>query len=280
MKYVNTIKIGITERGDAACDLSWITKCEKALSDGSLNGAVIITKNLNKAVTDAILNLHRQGFPLIVHATTTGWGDTKLERCQPHWRQLFWVRHLLESGIPANRLVIRIDPIFPNETGLNKVSAVLREAQHLELLQEGVRLRISILDEYTHVKRRLLANGLTPLYGNDFYASPDMMGYTARRLARWAHRHATDNPGCPPITFETCAEDQLSCYVPQDLRNPFLSRGCISAKDLEVLGLPMPPAPRENMQNRKGCHCLDVKTELLKQRHPCPHKCLYCYWKD
>ena len=35
-----------------------------------------------------------------------------------------------------------------------------------------------------------------------------------------------------------------------------------------------------NRQNRNGCLCLACKKEMLTQKHPCAHKCLYCYWKD
>lgn len=35
-----------------------------------------------------------------------------------------------------------------------------------------------------------------------------------------------------------------------------------------------------NKQNRSGCLCLSCKTELLAEKHRCPHQCVYCYWQD
>lgn len=34
----------------------------------------------------------------------------------------------------------------------------------------------------------------------------------------------------------------------------------------------------KNMQ-RPACACLGIKYELLNNKHPCAHKCAYCYWK-
>ena len=30
---------------------------------------------------------------------------------------------------------------------------------------------------------------------------------------------------------------------------------------------------------RKNCMCYSGKVELLNQKHPCDHQCLYCYWR-
>ena len=75
--------------------------------------------------------------------------------------------------------------------------------------------------------------------------------------------------------FETCAEMYLSQYA-----NCFEGSGCVGKKDLEIMGLEIPNNLLKNMQNRKGCHCLSCKTELLSCKNRCPHQCLYCYWKD
>ena len=68
------MKIGFTERGDAGRDLSWVQACE----EHKIDGAVIITKTLTNACGKALLKLHSHGFPLILHATTTGWGGTPM----------------------------------------------------------------------------------------------------------------------------------------------------------------------------------------------------------
>lgn len=274
-------RIGVTERGDAACDLSWYEKCLESVRTGYLKGAVIITKRATDEVMERMSKLHAQGFPVILHATTTGWGGTPLEPGVWDYRTNLenladWTRH---GGFPANRATLRIDPVFPTEKGVERACDVIRYAHGLGLPQNGCRLRMSILDEYTHVKNRFLAAGYAPVYGTSFYPPRDMAGYAAREICRCMDglQSETPNRALPPI--ETCAEDLLRS-LPVDWRNWFVPMGCVSEKDLETMGLPIPESRRENPQGRKGCHCLCGKTELLTKRHPCPHKCMYCYWRD
>lgn len=258
----NDIRIGVTERGDAALDLSWIKKCNKALYGACrLNGAVIITKDLAPHVRDAVINLTKAGFPIVVHATCTGWGGDPLmePNVLPFRNQIQAVRHLLDRGFPIERTVLRIDPVFPNETGLDRFRQVLDEASRVI---PGVRIRISIYDEYPHVRDRLAAKGVPGgLYGGRFYAPAPMMAAVSKVLSEY-----------PQITFETCAEPFLN--------GPNIEHaGCVSKKDLFAMGLPDYDGP-ENPQNRKGCLCLGCKTELLNgPRKPCAHGCVYCFWR-
>lgn len=260
------MKIGFTERGDGGRNLDWIAACKNRKVDG----AVIVTKTLTASCGYGMLELHNEGFPLILHATTTGWGGTPMEpHVYDYHTQLSAVQHLIQEGFPADRVVIRVDPIIPKQEGLARAEAVIRQANRMGLLEQG-RLRISVLDEYTHTKTRMQSRGYTPCYpSGQFYASPGQFKAVAELLDNLNRKLG--------LTFETCAEPMLSKYM---TTNSIRHTGCLSEEDLRRMGLPMPDKKAVNGQNRHGCLCLTCKTELLSRRHPCANQCAYCYWKD
>lgn len=252
------MKIGFTERGDAGLDLSW----EQPIRDKKVDGAILITKQITGAFTSTLLKLWNDGYHnLILHCTCTGWGNTIVEPNVPHyWQQLKALNTLIQNGFPKDHCVLRIDPIWPTPSGINRALDVLHAADTFPNLKD-IRLRISVLDEYTHVKKRIRNSGNSPIYGDRFYAPKAMMQTV---------NDALSNTG---RTFECCAEPYLTDVC-------FIHQGCLSNKDLKIMGLKNPGTSLMNRQNRAGCMCLPYKTELLKHRHPCPHNCMYCYWKD
>lgn len=247
------MKVGITERGDAGIDLSWKSKLN------NVDGAVLITKNITNEFINTVMS---SKIPLIVHCTCTGWGGSSLEPNVPKFTvQLNQLKKLIGSGFPSNNCVLRIDPIFPSETGLSKVEQVLNTFLSMKL---GVsRIRISIVDEYKHVKERYKEHNWHPIYQNRFYPDTVQLKNVAAMLSKY-----------PQLTFETCAEDKLAMLCAN-----VISLGCVSKKDLEIMRLSTPDILKENPQNRTGCHCLSCKTELLTNKHPCKNGCVYCYWQ-
>ena len=248
--------IGITERGDAAIDYSWVRKLD------SVDGAILITKDVNKQFRDAVLKEHTTGRKLIVHATCTGWGGTWLETNVPEYEtQIKNIRALIDAGFPEEQVVLRIDPIIPHKQGFDRVRNVLSCMQDNGLV---LRVRISILDNYPHVRERFRQAGHIVLYNGAFQPFKEHMEMTKQVLTEMAHRFR--------VTFESCAEPQLAC--PE-----IIPTGCISETDLRLLGLDA-ESHRTNPQNRNGCLCLADKKELLKRKNRCPHQCIYCYWRD
>lgn len=249
-------RVGITERGDAGRDLSWAEKLN------GLDLAILITKDLNEKCREKIMEAHQAGNRLIVHTTCTGWGGSFVEPHVPDYRtQLHYVRALLNAGFPIRQIVLRIDPIIPTYEGLKLIPRIIEEAYDLEILPEA-RIRVSVLDEYKHVRERLTKLGCPGFFypGDQFSASDEQFAQVSRILA-----------GLADLTFETCAEPKLSAANIARI-------GCISKKDYEVFGLTVPNGG-VNPQNRHGCLCMSGKTELLENRQQCPHKCVYCYWK-
>lgn len=250
------MRIGITERGDASIDYEWTNK----VSD--MDGTILITKNLTDKFIQTVVSLYSNGTKLIVHATCTGWGSTPFEPNVHEYKwQLAQLKKLIDVGFPASHCVLRIDPIFPTENGLKRVTEVLKEFGHLDT--DVTRIRISVYDEYRHIKERLKAKGYQPCYGERFYANDQQMLSVANTLSLFPYR------------FEVCAEDILVQNFPQT----FEQTGCVSTKDFAVLGIKTVPNLSENGQGRNGCHCLTCKTELLTNKFRCPNQCIYCYWR-
>lgn len=251
-------RIGITERGDASRDFSWLDKLDR------VGGVVLITKALTDKFCDTVLALeHEQPGHVIVHATCTGWGGSALEPRVPRYRdQLGRLSKLIADGFPAERCVLRIDPIIPTSAGLDAVRHVLDYAAGDPNLAH-LRVRISVLDEYKHVKERLTAKGYSPFYPNGaFQASPEQFD-AVRRMLEQVHAEYG-------FRFETCAEPLLH-------GDGIVATGCIGQRELDLLGLHY-----DNKQTgfqRNACLCLGCKTELLENRRRCPNGCLYCYWR-
>lgn len=243
-------KIGITERGDAGLDLSWKDKLD------TVAGAILISKNF----TDEFINeVFKAKVPLILHCTCTGYGGTEVEPNVPECKkQLNQMIKLITAGFPVQNIVLRIDPIFPTLKGIRKFHDVMN--LYIKYIRPlGVkRIRISVLDEYNHVKERFKQHGWPLLYEGKECQD---MSTVAAALE------------CYNMDFEACAEPELV-----NLSKNVKMTGCISAKDLRLMGLPL-EGNTVNPQNRKGCKCLSCKTELLSNRRQCPHGCVYCYWR-
>lgn len=60
------MKIGITERGDAGLDYTWVTKLNK------MDGVILITKNLSDKFIQTVTDCYKSYPNIIVHAGCTG----------------------------------------------------------------------------------------------------------------------------------------------------------------------------------------------------------------
>jgi hypothetical protein len=254
------MRIGVTEKGDPAFDSSWV---ERAHRDGC-DGVIVITKNV-AAVADDVLEL---GLPCIVHATCTGLGSGPVERGVPHPSDaLDAVVELVRRGFDPRHVVVRVDPVIPNTACARAAGDVVRGAAARGLFAAGARLRASVIDNYRHVNQRFIAAGILPVYENGRFAPNDAeVALVATELLR----------AMPAgVVCETCAEPRLATALGERGR----MQGCVSARDLVLMGIEPEAAVATNGQQRRGCLCLTAKHELLRRRHPCAHGCLYCYWK-
>jgi DNA repair photolyase len=232
--------IGITESGDAGLDFSWVDQVP--LMDFS----VLITKNLNDKFIKNVIN---QKEKIIVHATITGMGGSIVEPKvpKPEW-SLNQLKKLINSGFPAEQIVLRVDPIIPTESGINLAVRVIKAASGLGIR----RCRISVLDLYKHVAIRFENAGIPVPNYNVAESYQKIIKALTPYMNEWE--------------FEACAEN-----VPFKL-------GCISQKDADILNSKVTLIG--NKGQRRGCLCPRNKHELLTHRSQCPHGCLYCYWSS
>lgn len=257
------MKIGITERGDAALDLSWSNKID------NINGAIIISKGFNNEFMNALLN-HKD--KIIYHSTITGLGNSILEPYViPYKDQFNNIQKLINAGFPQNHIVIRIDPIIDNDLYLS----IFKEDNYLKLLLDIIvnavnlkiyRFRYSFLDFYPHVIKRLELINLKEninFHKNFIYFQNKVNMYFENIQKELKNKNID-------IKFESCAE----LNTPKKFQS-----GCISKKDFEILNLDQNFCYGSSHQ-RLGCLCPACKTELLTNKCRCNHKCVYCYWKD
>jgi DNA repair photolyase len=204
------LKIGTTERGDAALDIGW----KRHVKDG-WNGdpAILITKDPLKLWYQ--LN---QDMNIIVHATITGLPKI-LEPNVPDKEESFIGLERIQKLIGRERTVLRVDPIICDE--YDKAYAIIKEAIERDLVY---RLRISFLDLYPHVKERFSSIGYQ--INQDFHADISIR-----------EELYNDIKAIFP-DVEVCGEPGLSCS------------GCVSAKDLEILKQPIPFVSIEGNQRK------------------------------
>lgn len=237
-------KIGITERGDAALDLSWLdwVRADKP--------AILITKD-PLTLCRIIEKYNLQERRIIVHATITGFGGTILEpNVLPAKDQIIGYNYL-SAILRPDRVVLRVDPIIPTEKGVDTALRVMKHAVKR-------RVRISFLDLYRHVQTRFREVGLPIPY---VYMDGFILNmHSGLEYRKEAHRRIVNLIWTAP---EICGEPDMVCT------------GCISEIDCEILGV----VPGGETNIRAGCACLSNKQELLTERKQCKHNCLYCYWK-
>lgn len=195
------MRIGVTERGDAGLDMGWVGKLH------DLDGAILITKKITNKFAKAVLG--DLPCPTIIHATCTGLGGTAFEPCVPDFTvQLSSVQKLVDHGFPKDRIVLRVDPIVPTPDGLAAADRVLRTATGMGLLP-GMRMRVSLFDQYKHVVVRFKAANIPlPYPEGNFYASPIQFGQVSDPLASYPDvmsRPARRRPSTAPTSSALAA---------------------------------------------------------------------------
>jgi len=238
--------VGITERSDPSIDFEnwqkWVFVDEKP--------AILISKDPMQMFE--LLKDHPRA-NVIVHCTITGLSGTVLEPNTPNVRKAiagFW---RLAKLLGPNRVVLRIDPIFPYGKYLAKAVVVHKEIAERwkeEYLVDPLRVRISFIDIYPHVRARFAKMKVAIPWGDSFHAP------LARRNLVWRHL------GQP----EVCGEPGIEVI------------GCVSNFDLDVLGVKKITTAVTGQ--RRSCTCLAVKHELQPFKGRCKFRCLYCYWRD
>lgn len=239
------LEIGITERGDAALDLSWRLWVEKG------KYAILITKNplkLIEILSDKIdQTLYKN---IILHCTITGMGDSFLEPNVPSFKDNIEAYKSIKNKFkifPFAKIVLRVDPIIPVEPALSKQLEVIKILGKKEYFDE---IRISFIDNYYHIREKV------NLPWNDIHAPLEM-----RQSAYDEIKKLTD------LNIRICGEPDFECT------------GCVSVSDINAFHINLNSVNLYTKGQRQCCACVAAKKELLDNKHPCEHNCAYCYWK-
>lgn len=260
-------RIGVTEAGDAGIDLSWYDK----IKNGAFDGALLITKaSYNKPFQEKALLLS-QIKPVIIHAGITGWGNTAMEpMVKPYEEALASLRSFIDRGFPADHIVLRIDPIIPTDEGIRRAQSVITKAK--EIIPDVTRIRISIYDDYHNSRDEMSRRGYEPIDNITKWKNEQERRPTPAIVRRVAE--ALMDVANYDQHFELCAEPELAEAYP----DRFHWFGCLSQKDCDIMGIEVPEGTGINGQNRFGCRCIKLKTEVLSNKRRCPNNCAYCYW--
>lgn len=242
----NSQCVGITETGDVSYNLE--------IFDNLYDANIIITKRLTDKLIDKLIE-HKD--KCILHITCTGLGK-KLEPLVPTKEETFnkFVQ-LIDKGFPVKQVVLRIDPIIPTNKGINNALGVMKLFQNSGI----TRVRFSSFDMYSHVKDRF-NDAKIPLPYETFHADLAKRKYLEDVMKIATFMMDAD--------LEACGEPDLTT-----------TSGCISQKDIDILGLTDKITLVGNAEQRKNCLCPKNKQQLIKGKpSPCKNNCIYCFWMD
>jgi DNA repair photolyase len=240
------VKVGITETSDPFMHLEIFDKLFEA--------NIIITKRLTDKLIEKLIE-HKS--KCILHITCTGLGSTKLEPLVPTTQETYTkFNKLIEGGFPVEQVVLRIDPIIPTNKGIKTALNVIKTFK-----DSGItRIRYSCMDMYEHVKTRFIKENM-PLPYDTFHADQKLINGVMNSIHASAYVLGAE--------AEACGEPGIK------------SIGCISQKDIDILGLTDKIKLEGNSDQRKGCLCPSNKQQLIKCKPaPCENSCLYCFWQN
>lgn len=252
--------IGITEAGDPSICHEWIDKVN------TVKGVILITKNpgsfINSHLEDEIEKIKDK---LIIHCSITGYGKSVVEpNVSPHIVSVMMMVELIKRGY---NIVLRIDPIIPTVRGFDRVKSVIEYTKiHLGSLN-NLRIRWSLIDNYKHIKARDINLPWNSFHVPEVSSDPENWLGANDIINYFSHLEETES-----CIIECCAEQYTN--IPKHW-----IVGCVSIKDLGIMGIPSPVYCTKSNQ-RKACRCISLKKELLNTKKQCAYSCKYCYWRD
>lgn len=251
--------VGFTESGDPACSNVWVTRYQKL----NCVGAVVISKGMPLKFGRDFMLANKEH--MVFHATTTGWGGTRVEPGVKEWHErLDDVDAFVEEGFPKDHVVIRVDPIpvYPDGRGFTVAKAVM-----IEVAKRGYKnIKYSYMDvqKYPHLKRRYTELGIE---------IPIEIYECKRELIEDFNEFMLELEKEFGIRFTCCAEHD---FVPKHHDHPCLDGWFFDTCNLDRR-LMMPTRRGQ----RQECNCAGNKKELMPyQSTGCAHQCAYCYWAE
>lgn len=254
-------EIGITNQYDASVDLSIFDRLRPIFN-------IIITRDLSSSLFLQKLLEHKTN--IILHVIVNGFGNTPMEPYSPHPRKMFMdIQRLIASGFPKNQIILRIDPVIPNEQGISALKLVLETFSSLRIKRCRIRLFHCNKNVYTRVGWNYL-NAMG--FPNPYYREVENKIYKSAAAFHISQLESVLKEYEHLYEFETCERENLN--------HSHYGIGCVSNKDLRVFGVTDVDL-QPNFERKDGCLCPVNVVELQKpSKEQCKFKCLHCTKKS
>lgn len=210
--------------------------------------------------------LRRKGFRLFFNFSVNG-PPSRLEPNLPALSERLGQMNRLCDTFGAEAVQWRFDPICfwataggPPGNNLEPFPDIAAHAGGL-----GVpRCVTSFVDIYPKVRRRMAAAGRFELVDPPEGPKVDVLGRMASALAPWR------------VELALCCEKELLDRLPPGLG--VVAGACVPGPWLRTrLGADAPLTRDRGQRIRAGCGCTASTDVGSYRRHPCPHRCGYCY---
>lgn len=259
-------EIGINREIDASADLTIFQRLKPIMN-------VIITRDLSNLLFVKELIKHKKN--IILHVVVSGFGATPLEPYTPHPRAMFnGIQMLLQQGFPKEQMVLRIDPVIPNEQGLRALELVLDIFSKLQIK----RCRIRMLKMNKNIIGRVQWTYITTFghFSNPYWNEVENKVYTTPSQVHMSRVLDVLKKYESLYTFETCMRGIFKDFpgIPE--------LGCVSYRDFQVLGVKDADILKD-FEKSTGCACPVNAKELCKinksLKVQCKLKCVHCIHK-
>lgn len=259
-------EIGINREIDASADLTIFQRLKPIMN-------VIITRDLTNLLLQKELIKHKKN--IILHVVVSGYGATPLEPYTPHPRSIFGaILALLRQGFPKEQIVLRIDPVIPNEQGLQALGLILEVFAKLRIR----RCRIRMLKMNKNILKRIQWTYITSFgnFSNPYYNEVENKVYAGPSKSHMSQVLSILKKYESIYIFETCMRGLFKDFpgIP-DL-------GCVSYRDFQVLGVKDADILKD-FEKSSGCSCPVNAKELSKINKQnitqCKLKCVHCVHK-
>jgi hypothetical protein len=200
MKDFNSI--GITEGADPTVNFKWL-KWVKARRP-----AILITKR-----PDILTHYLHKDFNVIVHCTITGLGHSAIEPYIDDVQTSLQAYHDICKFYTPVRVVLRIDPIIYWGGYAPILKGIASES-------EG-RTRISFLDLYPHVAKRLADKNIKPPY-NAFHMPLEVRQQIWNELGKPEVCCEPDMPSVPCVSKTDCEILGVDRYNNVAVKDPYV----------------------------------------------------------
>lgn len=226
---------------------------------------VFQTKQLTDEFIDVVIQeKHR----IFLHVNITGMGKTMLEPNIPSVKQTFFqLKKLIDSGFPSKQILVIVNPILPNNNGLNSLKLLLR------LFTEFRQLRLRFIKfrilSYASKNPKMPNNNKFTIGNVNILkriTTPKIMPYLIKEQSFMHDYYALINQYKSIISVDSGNESLIGIreLLPFGFKNEWFT----------------PEGKREKIINYKGNNRHKPILNIISAKSPirCANLCLLCPW--